>query len=35
VLIADDSPLVLRLIEKMLAAAGYSVLTARDGLEAI
>src|SRR5204863_1786415 len=35
VLIADDSPLVLRVIEKMLAAAGYSVLTARDGLEAI
>src|SRR5258708_1089655 len=35
VLIADDSPLVLRMIEKMLAAAGYSVLTARDGLEAI
>ena len=35
VLIADDSPLVLRLIEKMLAGAGYSVLTARDGLEAI
>jgi DNA-binding response OmpR family regulator len=35
VLIADDSPLVLRMIEKMLAGAGYSVLTARDGLEAI
>src|ERR1700704_5256685 len=35
VLVADDSPLVLRMIEKMLAAAGYSVVTARDGLEAI
>ena len=35
VLIADDSPLVLRLIEKMLAGAGYAVLTAHDGLEAI
>jgi two-component system, cell cycle response regulator len=34
VLIADDSPLVLRMIEKMLAAAGFKVLTARDGLEA-
>jgi two-component system cell cycle response regulator len=35
VLIADDSPLVLRMIEKMLAGAGYDVITARDGLEAI
>lgn len=35
VLIADDSPLVLRMIEKMLEAAGYSVSTAGDGLEAI
>ena len=35
VLIADDSPLVLRIIEKMLAGAGYAVLTARDGIEAI
>jgi two-component system cell cycle response regulator len=35
VLIADDSPLVLRMIELMLSSAGYSVLTARDGLEAI
>jgi two-component system cell cycle response regulator len=35
VLIADDSPLALRLIEKMLAGAGYAVVTARDGLEAI
>jgi two-component system, cell cycle response regulator len=35
VLIADDSPLVLRMIEKMLSGAGFSVVTARDGLEAI
>jgi two-component system cell cycle response regulator len=35
VLVADDSPLVLRIIEKMLAGAGYAVLTARDGIEAI
>lgn len=35
VLIADDSPLVLRMIEKMLTGAGFQVLTARDGLEAI
>src|SRR5438477_2491755 len=35
VLVADDSPLVLRMIETMLAGAGYSVLVARDGLEAI
>ena len=34
-LIADDSPLVLRMIEKMLSGAGYDVITARDGLEAI
>ena len=35
ILIADDSALVLRMIEKMLAGAGYDVITARDGLEAI
>jgi two-component system cell cycle response regulator len=35
VLIADDSPLVLRMIEKMLAGAGLQVVTARDGIEAI
>jgi len=35
VLIADDSPLVLRMIEKALQGAGLSVVTARDGLEAI
>lgn len=35
VLIADDSPLVLRMIEKMLSVAGFGVVTAHDGLEAI
>ena len=35
VLVADDSPLVLRMIEKMLEAAGLAVVTAQDGLEAI
>ncbi|MCL4817840.1 MAG: diguanylate cyclase [Vicinamibacteria bacterium] len=35
VLIADDSPLVLRMIEKMLEGAGLRVVTARDGIEAI
>ena len=35
ILIADDSPLVLRMIEKMLEGAGFGVVTARDGLEAI
>lgn len=35
VLIADDSPLVLRMIEKILEGAGLQVVTARDGIEAI
>jgi two-component system cell cycle response regulator len=35
ILIADDSPLVLRMIEKMLAGAGFGVVTAKDGIEAI
>jgi two-component system, cell cycle response regulator len=35
ILIADDSPLVLRMIEKMLEGAGFSVITAHDGLEAV
>ena len=35
VLVADDSALVLRLIEKMLSGAGYDVVTAHDGLDAI
>jgi CheY-like chemotaxis protein len=33
VLVADDSPLVLRLVEKVLQAAGHTVVTAKDGLE--
>ena len=32
VLIADDSPLVLRMLEKMLGAAGFGVVVAHDGL---
>jgi two-component system cell cycle response regulator len=35
VLVADDSPLVLRMLEKILAGVGLEVITARDGLEAI
>jgi two-component system cell cycle response regulator len=35
ILIADDSPLVLRMIEKMLTTAGFTVVTAPDGIEAI
>lgn len=35
ILIADDSPLVVRMIEKMLSGAGFGVVTARDGLEAV
>ena len=35
VLVAEDSPLALKMIERTLAGAGYAVLTARDGLEAI
>lgn len=35
ILIADDSPLVLRMIEKMMTEAGLQVITARDGLEAL
>jgi two-component system cell cycle response regulator len=35
ILVADDSPLVLRMLERMLGEAGFSVLTAGDGLEAI
>ena len=35
ILIADDSPLVLRMMQKMLEEAGFGVVTARDGLEAI
>jgi len=35
VLVADDSPLVLRMLEKILTGVGLEVITARDGLEAI
>jgi two-component system, cell cycle response regulator len=35
VLIADDSPLVLRMIEQLLTEAGLRVITAKDGLEAL
>ena len=35
VLIADDSPLVVRMIEKMLTGAGYDVVIAHDGREAL
>jgi two-component system, cell cycle response regulator len=35
VLIADDSPVVLRMIETMLSGAGIDVVIAHDGLEAI
>ena len=35
VLVADDSPLVQRMIEKMLTGAGYEVVIAADGQEAV
>ena len=35
VLVADDSPLVRKLLEKTLEAAGLGVVTAEDGLEAL
>jgi two-component system cell cycle response regulator len=35
VLIADDSPVVLHMIEKIVTEAGFLALTARDGLEAV
>ncbi|MFI5184147.1 MAG: diguanylate cyclase [Vicinamibacteria bacterium] len=35
ILIADDSPLVLRMLERICQEAGVGVVTARDGLEAI
>jgi CheY-like chemotaxis protein len=34
-LVVDDDPLVLDVVAQILAAPGYSVLTARDGYEAI
>ena len=35
VLVADDDPLLLRLLELRLQRAGYDVATARDGLAAV
>jgi two-component system cell cycle sensor histidine kinase/response regulator CckA len=35
VLLVDDEPLVLRLMERALTAAGYQVLAASNGLRAI
>ena len=35
ILIADDSPVVLNALEAMLGAAGFAVVKARDGLEAL
>ena len=35
VLVADDDPMILRLLETALGAAGHDVLTANDGREAL
>jgi CheY-like chemotaxis protein len=35
ILTVDDDPLVLEVIARMLAQPGYTVLTARDGYEAV
>jgi two-component system, cell cycle response regulator len=35
ILVADDSPLVRRMLEKMLESAGLAVVTAEDGLQAL
>lgn len=35
ILVADDSPLVRRLLERTLTTSGFEVVTAADGLEAI
>jgi CheY-like chemotaxis protein len=35
ILVADDSPTVLKLVSKALATAGYRVITAHNGAEAI
>lgn len=35
ILVVDDEPLVLQVLERELAQAGYRVVTARDGQEAI
>lgn len=35
ILVADDSPVVLRMIEGLLSESGFAVATARDGIEAL
>ena len=35
VLLTDDSPMIVEAIGECLEAAGYQVLTARDGVEAV
>jgi two-component system cell cycle response regulator len=35
ILLADDSPLVRRMLERLFTEAGFTVLTAQDGLEAV
>jgi signal transduction histidine kinase len=35
ILVADDQPYVLRLLERVLVGAGYRVTTVRDGVEAV
>ncbi len=35
ILIADDSPSIRRLVETILKSKGYSVITAKDGREAL
>ncbi len=35
VLVADDSPVVLRMLEKIVTGAGFQVVLAHDGLEAV
>lgn len=35
ILVADDSPVVLRMIEGLLSESGFGVVTARDGIEAL
>jgi len=35
ILVADDSPVVVRMLSKMLVDAGFGVVEAKDGLEAV
>jgi CheY-like chemotaxis protein len=35
ILVADDDPAILRVVEKLLSHRGYEVITAQDGLEAL